>query len=207
MKKKAIIFDLDNTIYSAPSIGNELFASLFELISHSDLHHQNLDQIKEDIMRKPFQVVAKEHHFSADLTAQGVALLKELTYDGKIEPFPDYHITKNIKADKYLVTTGFKKLQKSKVAGMKIGSDFKEIHIVDPSTSEQTKRDVFADIIRRHDYSKAEVLVIGDDLHSEIRAAQDLGIEAILYDRENRYAEPATIRKISNYNELQSLLI
>jgi putative hydrolase of the HAD superfamily len=33
MQKKAIIFDLDNTVYAVRTIGEELFASLFELIT------------------------------------------------------------------------------------------------------------------------------------------------------------------------------
>ena len=35
---------------------------------------------------------------------------------------------------------------------MNINGDFKEIHIIDPATSDKTKRDVFADIIERNDY-------------------------------------------------------
>jgi putative hydrolase of the HAD superfamily len=202
MKKKAIIFDLDNTVYAVHSIGKELFASLFELIFKNGNHTENIDKIKDEIMRRPFQVVAKDYHFSEELTQKGIALLKELAYRGKIEPYPDYQFAKDLPLDKFLVTTGFLKLQQSKVAGMKIGQDFKEIVIVDPSTSARTKKDVFAEIMKRHGYNKSELLVVGDDLHSEIRAAQELRIDAVLYDRHNFYCNASGVNSIQSFKEL-----
>jgi putative hydrolase of the HAD superfamily len=206
MQKKAIIFDLDNTVYSVHSIGNELFASLFELIFQNENHAENRDKIKDDIMRRPFQVVAKDYHFSDELTQKGIALLKGLTYEGKIEPFPDYQFAKGLPVDKFLVTTGFLKLQQSKVDGMKIGQDFKEIIIVDPLTSDKTKKDVFADIIKKYGYNKSEVLVVGDDLQSEIKAAQQLGIDAVLYDKSHLYDDIAFHPTISDFSQLKSFL-
>ena len=47
-KKKAIILDLDNTLYSAHSIGEELFTLLFNLIEDGN-HTQEMDKIKDDI--------------------------------------------------------------------------------------------------------------------------------------------------------------
>jgi putative hydrolase of the HAD superfamily len=206
MHKKAIIFDLDNTIYSVHSIGEELFASLFALIMQDGKHAQEIEKIKDEIMRKPFQLVAKEYAFSDELTTNGIGLLKDLEYRGKIAAFDDYRFVKDMAVDKFLVTTGFLKLQQSKVAGMKIKNDFKEIHIVDPSTSDRTKKDVFAEIIQRHGYNKSEVLVVGDDLNSEIQAARDLGIEAILYDKADLNVGITTVKRIENFKELMEFL-
>ncbi len=89
---------------------------------------------------------------------------------------------------------------------MKIRNDFKEIHIVDPSTSDRTKKDVFAEIIQRHGYNKLEVLVVGDGLKSEIKAAQDLGIDAILYDKCSMHKGIMSVRRIENFKELVDLL-
>src|SRR3954468_21919555 len=113
--KKAIIFDLDNTIYGVPTIGNELFASLLQGIKESGEHNDDFAAIKQDIMRKPFQVVAATHRFSNRLTQQGIDLLSKLTYTGPIQYFKDYEKTRNIPLPKYLVTTGFTLLQQSKI--------------------------------------------------------------------------------------------
>jgi len=206
MHKKAIILDFDNTIYSAPSIGDQLFARLLEMIEHDRNHQEHMEQLKTDIMRRPFQVIAKEYNFSEELNQKCIAFLKELTYNGKIEPFDDYQFLRDLTVDKFLVTTGFYKLQQSKIEGMKITQDFKEIHIVDPLTSCRTKKDVFAEIMERHAYQPSDVLVIGDDLHSEIKAAQELGIEAILYDHSKLNTSVANITRIENFNALKQFI-
>ncbi len=75
MNKKAIIFDLDNTIYSAPSICDDLFAPLYQLIQNSNDHNSNFDGIKHDMMRKPFHWVAEKHGFGeASYTARHSAI-------------------------------------------------------------------------------------------------------------------------------------
>ena len=206
MQKKAIIFDLDNTIYAVSTIGEELFASLFELIVEAGNHTREMDKIRSDIMRRPFQLVAKDYGFSEVLTNKGIALLKDLTYNGKIEPFEYHQAIRKLPVDKFLVTTGFLKLQQSKIEGMKIAGDFKEIHIVDPLTSATTKKDVFADIIQRHGYDKSEVLVVGDDLYSEIKAAQELGVEAILYDNLRLHIDDIPVTRIENFNALANFI-
>jgi putative hydrolase of the HAD superfamily len=202
MHKTAIIFDLDNTIYSVQSIGEILFADLFELIRQNGSHEKDFEEIRKDIMRRPFQLVAERFGFNEELTRKGIEHLKEITYLDKIEPFDDYTFTKTIQADKFLVTTGFLKLQQSKIAGMKITNDFNEIYIIDPLESSQTKKDVFADIMQKHGYNKTEVLVIGDDLHSEIKAAQELGIDVVLYDKLNVHSNVISIARISDFKQL-----
>src|SRR4051812_24708601 len=132
--KKAIIFDLDNTIYGAPTIADELFAPLFQVIRESGEHDEDFEAIKKDIMRKPFQVVAANHGFSEELTKQGMEMLSNISYKGPIQYFSDYEATRKLSHDKYLVTTGFIQLQQSKIEGMNINGDFKEIHIIDPAT-------------------------------------------------------------------------
>jgi putative hydrolase of the HAD superfamily len=206
MQKKALIFDLDNTIYAVRSIGDKIFAPLLELIATDDEQHLQMDKIRHEIMRRPFQMVAKDFNFSQELTAKGIELLSKIRFDWKIEPFSDYELARTLPLDKFLVTTGFTNMQQSKVAGMKLDRDFKEIHIIDPATSSKTKRNVFEDIIKRHHYENPEVLVIGDDLHSEIKAALELGIDAVLYDKMNVYENNIPVPKIADFSELSSYL-
>jgi putative hydrolase of the HAD superfamily len=202
MRKKALILDLDNTIYPVSSIGDKLFAPLFDLIK-SDEHVSNqFEQIRKEVMRRPFQLVANEFNFSKELTDKGTELLKNITYNGTIEPFDDYKLIRDLKIDKYLVTTGFKKMQQSKVEAMQLETDFREIHIIDPSTTDKVKKDLFTDIISRHHYNKADVLIVGDDLNSEIKAAKELGVDAVLYDKLNMYKEEKSVTRITDFAEL-----
>src|SRR3954470_20045107 len=101
--KKAIIFDLDNTIYGVPTIGDALFAPLFQAIKESGEHDEDFEAIKKDIMRKPFQVVAANYGFNKALTTQGMEMLSNISYKGPIQYFSDYEATRNLSQEKYLV--------------------------------------------------------------------------------------------------------
>ena len=194
--------DLDNTIFPVPQIGHRLFAPLFELIEQERIPTHELNKIKDEVMRRPFQLVAKEHHLPSDLTTKCIEVLKEISYNDPIEPYEDYVHIQRLSHDKFLVTTGFRKMQQSKVDQLGLARDFKEVHIIDPTTTKQLKKDVFAEIVHRHGYAKEDVLIIGDDLHSEIKAAQELGIDALWYDKEQRYEPVPGVKKIKDYGEL-----
>src|ERR1700759_5286829 len=161
--KRALIFDLDNTIYPVSSIAGNFFKQLFTLIDETAVHlsAEDIANAKEELQRRPYQFVAGKYNFGDKLTAEGNKLLKEFPYDLPMQPFDDYEHLKQLPQKKFLVTTGFTKLQWRKVELLGIKNDFEEIHIVDPDISNQTKKDVFADILKRHQYSKDEVLVIG----------------------------------------------
>ena len=202
MKKKAIIFDLDNTIYSVQTIGPELFATLFELIENKYSDKSKIAAIKKDIMRKPFQVVAAEYGFTESLVKEGMELLTDIEYRGKMEPYEDYILTRGFQTEKFLVTTGFFKLQQSKIDQLGIRNDFRQIYIVDPAKSSQTKKEVFAEIMITYNYMPSELLVLGDDLQSEIKAALELGIDAVLYNKEMPENKSIHIPVISHFGAL-----
>ncbi|HEY5327808.1 MAG TPA: HAD hydrolase-like protein, partial [Mucilaginibacter sp.] len=98
--------------------------------------------------------------------------------------------------------TGFPNLQRSKIKMLNIENDFVEIHIVDPDTSQQTKKSVFADIMTRHFYRADDVLVVGDDPESEINAAMELGIDTFLFDPENKHPGATATFKAVNLKDV-----
>ncbi len=200
-KKKVIILDLDNTIYPANSIGEEVFKNLFLLIAESK-EFKDITPIKQAILRKPFQKVATEFNFSQRLSNQCINLLIDLSYEKEIKPFEDYVKVKDMAVKKYLVTSGFTKLQQSKVRQLHITDDFEEIHIVDPQISPQTKKDIFKDILLRNGTHPQEVLVIGDDPDSELQAAKELGIDAVLYNKINQNHDRRDLTIITDFGEL-----
>jgi putative hydrolase of the HAD superfamily len=206
MKIKAIIFDLDNTVFPVSSIGAELFEPIFSLISNAKEYEGDINAIKRDIMRKPFQKVAGEYQFSEKLTTDGINLLKSLSYHKPIRPFDDYEATRNIRCKKFLVTTGFVKMQESKIEQLGIEQDFENIYIVDPTLVNQNKKDIFKHILEQYALNAAEVLVIGDDPNSEILAAEELGINTVLYDKMNFNPEIKSVTRITNYEDLLKMI-
>jgi len=203
--KKALIFDLDNTVYPVASIGEQLFASVYALLEQK-LDSDTYAKVQEDVTRMPFQKVAKIYAFSEDLKQDSLQLLRELRCDEVIEPYEDYLQTKDLKIDKFLVTIGFTELQWSKVKQLQIENDFKEIYIVDPDKSAITKKDIFQQIKEKYNYTYAEMLVIGDDPESEIAAATVLGIDTYLYDPDYRHSATKAIYHSDSFTGLLDIL-
>jgi putative hydrolase of the HAD superfamily len=209
--KKALIFDLDNTIYPVSSIADKLFGELFAVLDQqahiiNSNHHDTLAHIKEEMTRRPFQFIADKYGLKAEIKESMEAILRSITYDLPMQPFTDYHSLKDIPLDKYLVTTGYPKLQYSKIKQLGIEQDFKEIFIVDPDLSNQTKRDVFGGIIDKYNYQPEELLIIGDDPDSEIKAATELGIDTFLFDPDNKYLHAVATHKSPDLKAVLNIL-
>jgi|SRR5690554_813869 len=205
-KKRAIVFDLDNTIYPVASIGNKLFSEVYKLIEQDGRYTGSLEEIKENIQKKPFQVVAKEFHFNGDLTAKALELLSDLEYSDTILPFDDYLLTKDIDCLKFLVTTGFTKLQWSKIEKLGLQKYFEACYVVDPAVSQQTKKDVFMEIMAEYRLKPEEVLVVGDDIHSEIKAGRELGMETVVYDYAGILDGLQGYHVITHYDKLETFI-
>ncbi len=204
--KRAYLIDLDNTIFSTPSIGDVLFKPVLQLIKESAVHDKDFDAIKYDLMRKPFQVIAEKYQFSEELKHRCSQLLEELQYHDKIAPFDDYDELRRSAAHLFLVTAGYRKMQQSKIDGLGIAHDFREINIIDSNETSKTKKDVFADIMNKYKLKKEEVLIIGDDPESEIKAGTELGVDTVLYDKTNAYGQSNATYTISDYRKLPGLL-
>lgn len=204
--KKAIYIDLDNTIYPVSSISKKLFKQLFAHIKKSDEYKGSFDRIKEEIQRTPFQKVAKDFLFNKKLLDECLAIHSNLTFNEPMHTFEDYKEIRKLPQKKYLVTSGFTKLQNSKVEQLGIKSDFEEIHIIDLQHCSNTKKDIFSSIIKKHNYSANEILVIGDDLESEIKAGKELGLETILYNKLGKYSSSDTKNIITDFKDLKAFL-
>lgn len=192
-----LILDLDNTIYQVKSIGDKLFTPLFDLLRSDDynLEEPVIIQAKEQIMRIPFQKVATMFNFPPALIDSAMEILRNLTYDEPMCYFENYSLIRELNTPKFLLTMGFKKLQESKIRSLKINNDFTEIFIVDPDNSGLVKKDIMMHIMSKYHLSAAQLLVVGDDPESEIKAANELGIPSFLLDTNEMYPESAATYK------------
>ena len=140
MQKKAFIYDFDNIIFPVPSIGNRLFAPLFNLTQEDSGFGGDFESIKDAVMWQPSQGIAKNFSFTKQLTDKSVPVLNWLTYNGPLTFFEE---TRKMFGEKYLVTTGFYKLQKSKIDSSGVKIDFKEIYIYRSFNNGQSKEGYF----------------------------------------------------------------
>jgi putative hydrolase of the HAD superfamily len=204
----ALILDMDNTIFPSNSISDELFEPIYQLLEkHKDkVGEENIEEIRKLMSKKAWQKIAEEYEFNEELTKEGSDILRETTYNKPIASFDDYTLVKANKLNKYLVTMGFTKMQWSKIKMLNIESDFMEIVVNDPEKTEGTKKEVFESIIKKYNLNPQEVLVIGDDPESEIKAGNDLNMPTVLYDRMNEYEDKHATHHIHHYSELAAII-
>ncbi|WP_345952638.1 HAD family hydrolase [Mucilaginibacter sp. PAMB04168] len=205
---KAFILDLDNTIYPAPSIAHIVFKPIYQLLEEhqQEIGKNKLPEIKMQMNKKAWQKIAEEHGFNDELTKKGADILRETEVDIPMQAFSDYELVKPFEVDKFLVTMGFTKMQEGKIKMLNLDQDFKETSVNDPEKSEDTKKEVFESILKRHGYKPEEVLVIGDDPDSEIKAGKDLGTPTVLYDRQNEFKDEQASHRIQNFAELEAIV-
>lgn len=200
---KSIFFvDLDNTIYFTKPNEEQLMRGLYNVLEQQDLGISQLEyeRSKEDMLRTPFLKVAEKYGFRAEAVTQTMEYLQTRSVTEPLKPSADYHLIKKLKGRKFIVTAGFVKQQTSKVKMLGIADDFEEVHVVDVSVS--NKKEVFANLIQQHGFDTKDILIIGDDAHSEIKFGLELGIDTFLLDPENRYPDAESTFRGSNLSTL-----
>lgn len=205
MIKKALIFDLDDTIYPTRSVADEMYKDLYDLLK-KHVPEDIFQRLREDLLTTPFQNVADRYALDKNLRDEGMKICLEMEYNGSITAFDDYHQAIDNTTLKFLVTAGYTKPQKSKIKQLGIESDFKEVIIADPYNSDLTKKDVFKLIMDKYQYQPFDILVIGDNPESEIAAAKDLGIETYLYDYEGKFSPALADYYGTHYGNLKEML-
>lgn len=186
-KIKVLIFDLDNTIYPVSAIGEEIFAPLWKLLKEKHVDEEVIYRMKPEVMRRPFHDVAADFELERNIAEAAQQLLAETEYAGEIQSFEGYEAIRSLPVHKYLVTTGFSRMQNSKIDALGIRGDFREVMVIDPMAVDYGKKEVFRQILEKEGIAPEEALVIGDDPGSEIQAADSLGIGSAILDPSDRY--------------------
>jgi len=183
--KHIFFIDLDNTIYFTKPNEEQLMGELYNFLESLDLgiSKENFQLAKQDMLRTPFQKVAKKYGFSEELMPDILAYLQNRQVTKPLKPSDDYHYIKSLNGRKFIVTAGFLKQQTSKVKMLGIADDFEAVHVVDVSTT--NKKEAFKILIDQYNLKTDDILIIGDDAESEIKFGLELGITTFLLDPEN----------------------
>ena len=207
---QAIIFDLDNCLMSPRELGPDALAPVFRAVTAANrdrLPARVLQDAFDDCMRLPFDWVARTHGFPDDVTAAARAAFAELEATTPLRGYADLHLLAALEVRRFLVTSGFLRLQRSKISALGIEPLFTSVHIDAIDRPARTsKKAIFAEILQRHGYATHEVLVVGDSPESEIAAGNELGLATVQILREGVVRSGAATHHIAGLAELEGLL-
>lgn len=207
---KAVIFDLDSCLAAADEVGGELFAPAFEAIRSANdgqVPEDRLCAAFADCWRFPFDSVAEKYGFSPAMRTAGFAAFSHVAVRQPMHGYGDLAVLADIRVKLFLVTSGFRRLQESKIKALGIGRLFTEVHVDAIGEPQRNgKLQTFEAILRRHQLAPNEVLVVGDNPDSEIAAGNRLGVTTIQILRPGVSASPAAIHQIRRLTELKRFL-
>lgn len=198
----AVIFDLDNCLSPARQVG-DLFQPAFDAIraaNRGTLSDAVLDQAIEDTWKHSLDAVAALHGFTPEMLAAGWSVLCTITVPGRLQGYPDVDLLGALPVTRFLVTSGFRRLQESKIDALGIRGLFTAIRVdaID-EPGRLGKQAIFADLLREHRLRAEQVLVVGDNPDSEIAAGNRLGIRTV------QTLRPGVERHPSATHHLESL--
>ena len=208
---EALIFDLDNCLAPAMEIGTEPYGPALEAIEEANLGKLSSSALEEainDIWSHPFDWVANKHGFSTAMIEAGIREFGKIETPGPLHGYGDLYILDSFDIPLFLVTSGFRRLQESKVRALGIVDHFLEIVVdaIDEPETRIRKNGIIKGILDTHGFSRDRVIVVGDSQHSEIKVAEELGIRSVQTLRPGVSPAPNATYRIESLDELPAIL-
>ncbi len=192
---KAIIFDLDDTLYDCSGTlvlkSKKLAAKIIsKAIKCSETEALNLQLKFEDRFGPKadiFREIANSYNLPEEFHKEISNAINALEVEGAIL-FPDIINSINeLKRTGYklfLVTVGSREMQERKIKILGLERSFDEIIITDNSLGKEKS---FKEILIKHDLEPEQVLCVGDKIKDEIEVGKKLGMFTALMKHGRHY--------------------
>jgi FMN phosphatase YigB (HAD superfamily) len=206
---RTVIFDLDNCLAPSDEPGRDLLDPVFGAVRAANrgrLSEHELSLAFEDCWRYGFDKVAERHGFSREMRDAGWEAFARVEVRVPMRGYGDLGVLPHLGDRRFLVTSGFRRLQESKVRALGIAAAFEEV-VIDAldEPGRRGKERVFADLLDRHRLQPSLVLVVGDDPESELASARALGLRGVQIVRPGIEPAPDSLR-VRDLRELRELM-
>ena len=197
-KIRAIIFDLDDTLYDCSGTlvvrGRKHVAkTIARLINcpEDEAYQLQLDMeekygVKANIYEKIVTLYNLPSTYAQELLEEFVHIdISDITV------FPDVIDTLiQLKTRGYkliLVTSGDKQIQGKKIDALGLNNRRFDDVVITGRNKEQSKKACFHEIMKRYDLQPEEVICVGDKIDDELTASKSLGMVTIMFEHGRHY--------------------
>ncbi len=207
---QAVIFDLDNCLCAASAVGDELYAPAFAALRAANrgrLDEAALHAAFQECWYTAFDTVAALHGFSPAMIDAGHAAFAGLEVTTPLVAYPDLPLVRELPVRRFLVTSGYRRLQESKVRALGIGDWFDAV-IVDAvdDPDHPGKQAIFERLLAAERCAAGEVMVVGDNPVSELAAGRNLGMVTVQILRPGVVRSAEAMHHIDSLDELRPLM-
>jgi FMN phosphatase YigB (HAD superfamily) len=206
----ALIFDLDNCLAPAKTVGEDLFEPAFQAVravNHGKLSEAELSAAFAACWIHPLDWVAQRHGFSPEMLAAAWEVFRNMEAPPLLGGYDDLHLLKTLPLPRYLVTSGFRRLQEGKIRALGLAPHFAAIHVdaIDDPVP-RGKEALFRHIRESGGFAADQVVVIGDNPDSEIKAGIALGMITVQILRPGVQSGENAWHYVEGLEELAALL-
>jgi FMN phosphatase YigB (HAD superfamily) len=181
---RAAVFDLDHTLFDPHTLPREMLGDLearMRGVASGLISAAVLDAALADAWRLPFDRVVAKYDLPEAVRAAWEESACALEVTQPLSPYADVPAAlERLALRRFLLTTGFRHLQESKIRQLGFRSLFTAVYIdaLDPP-GPVGKRVLLERLLAEHSLRPAEVVVLGDRADDELAAARALGMQAI----------------------------
>jgi len=185
MSASTLLLDLDHTLFDPESIPTSVMEPMFERLraAHARIGGVSKEVLEASIlelMGSPITLVARKHGWPDELRRSALEASGSAVLPDHLPLFPDVAELIRLPQRKILVTTGVPAVQLQKVAALGLGTWLDAVIVDDAlAVPRLGKKAVFRSILEQEHLSPGEVVVVGDNLESEIAAGAALGMRTV----------------------------
>jgi FMN phosphatase YigB (HAD superfamily) len=181
---RAVVFDLDHTLFDPHTVPRALFDRLeanVRQVAAGLMPERALDAALADAWRLPFDRVVTLHGLPEAVSTAWRDAACALEVTAPLTPFTDVVAgLRQLSLRRFLLTTGFRRLQESKVRQLGLTSLFEAVYVdaLDPP-GPRGKRVYLEQLLNEHALAASDVMVIGDRADDELSAGAALGMVVV----------------------------
>ncbi len=209
-RAKLIILDLDNCLAAAREVGDALFETGFQAIRSANkgtLDEAALQAAFSDCWRHPLDWVAERHGFSREMLNAGWEVFSQMEVEHPMHGYGDLPELLKLPQHRALVTSGFRRLQESKIRALNLSHYLHELYVDAIDEPERIgKKGWFQRLLVSHGLAPYDAVVVGDSAASEIAAGNSLGIPTVQILRPEVPRSETAQHHITSLAELRGLL-
>ena len=226
---KAIFFDLDHTLWDFDTNSSEALRELhrayglqhkgvaldeflrtFKRINTQLWHQYDSGQIPQDTIRKQrFHRILLEHNideyemslqFSQDYVSQSPKKKNLIPHAHSVLEYlhPKYPL--------HIITNGFSEIQAIKMTSSGILHFFSSVVTSEKAGHKKPSKEIFEFALDENGLDASEVVMIGDNLVTDIGGAQAAQLDTVYFNPERIPHEQAVTYEIASLSELKSIL-
>jgi len=226
---KAIVFDLDGTLYEYFTPAEESMEHVYELVSQK--HNIKLEMLVEaykiileeaikkgfhqekpdfDYRKERFRLLLEKFSLSDDELLDRMLDRYESELDIRMKPFPDVERTLENLKNRYrlhIATAGPPESQRKKLKVLGLEAYFEKIFISGELNKKKATGELFKHILGVLNCKPDEILVIGDSYEMDILGSGKAGIQSVWINKTNQKKEgDVHLAEIENIEELLKIL-